>query len=205
MSKLLIVLIIALCSVSQSASGQQNTRTKDEKLREMIERQRAIEVSISAGGGIFGPVRESFKAGEPITIVVSMINRGADIASVWVADPYYQNRPKLMKGGLEIPYRNEVVEALKLKGGEGCGAGRAFGLGLEPNEKKDVDFLMINEGPRVTHNIIWYAPLEPGKYELSIRRKFGCYQEPETASNVIQFEVVADENRAAPNGGIIQS
>ncbi len=193
MNKLLVLLTIALCSISQAASDRKDTQSKDDKLREMIEQQRAIEVSISAGGGNFGPVRESFKVGEPITIVVSMINKGSDMASIWIADPYYQNHPKLMKDGQEIPYRDEVVEALK-RGG--CGAGRAFGVGLKPNEKQDVDFLIINEGPRVTHNIIWYATLEPGKYELSIRRRFGCYKEPETESNVIRFEVVADEGRA---------
>jgi hypothetical protein len=202
MNKLLIMLTIALCSISQAASGQQDTQSKNDKLRELIERQRAIEVSISTGGGNFGPVRESFRAGEPITIVVSMINRGNEMTGVTIADPYYQNRPKLMKDGQEIPYRSEVVEVLKWKEREGCGAGRIFGVGLEPNGKKDVDFLMINEGPRVTHNIIWYAPLEPGKYELSIRRRFGCYKEPEAESNTIQFEVVAGESQASPNNGM---
>jgi hypothetical protein len=94
MNKLLILLTLALCFIPQAASGRQKNQSKDEKLREMIERQRAIEVSISAGGGNFGPVRESFKVGEPITIVVSMINKGNDVASIWIADPYYQNRPR---------------------------------------------------------------------------------------------------------------
>lgn len=121
-----------------------------------------------------------------------MVNKGGEAAGVTIADPYCQNRPKLMKDGREVSYRSRVVEILRWKEREGCGAGRVFSAGLEPNEKQEVDFLMMNEGPRVTQNIIWYDPLGPGKYELSIRRRCGCYKEPETESNTIQFEVVAN-------------
>jgi len=192
MKWLVILSVVTLCCISQAGLGRQDTQTRNDKFRELIERQRAIEVSVSAGGGNFGPLRESFKVGEPISIVVFMMNKGAEITRVAIADPYYQNRPKLIKDGNVIPYRKEVVEILKWKDNEGCGAGRIVGAELRPNEKTEVDFLMVNEGQRVTGNIIWYDTLEPGKYELSIRRRFGCYKEPEAESDTIHFEVVAD-------------
>ncbi|HLL76984.1 MAG TPA: hypothetical protein VK421_17145 [Pyrinomonadaceae bacterium] len=201
MKKLIVSLVAALCFVSQTSSGQQDARPKNDKFRELIERQRAIEVSISAGGGNFGPVRESFKVGEPITVVVFMTNKGVEATGVVIADPYYQNRPKLMRDGEEIPYRKQVADVLKWKDKEGCGAGRIVGAELKPNEKTEVDFLTVNDGPRVTGNIVWYDPLEPGKYELRIRRRFGCYQEPEAESGTIHFEVVSVEH-AAPNIGM---
>jgi hypothetical protein len=199
MKWMVILSVVTLCCISHAGLGQQDTQTRNDKFRELIERQGAIEVSISAGGGNFGPVKEFFTVGEPISIVVFMMNKGAEITSVAIADPYYQNRPKLMKDGKAIPYRKEVVEVLKWKENEVCGAGRIVGAQLKPNEKTEVDFLLVNEGPRVTGNIIWYDTLEPGKYELSIRRRFGCYKEPEAESDPIHFEVVSDGEHAAPN------
>ena len=201
MKSLVVSLAAALCFISQTSSGQQDARPKNDKFSELVERQRAIEVAISAGGGNFGHVRESFKVGEPITVVVFMTNKGVEATEVVIADTYYQNRPKLMKDGHEIPYRKEVAEVLKWKDKEGCGAGRVIWAELKPNEKTEVDFFMVNEGARITGNIIWYDTLEPGKYDLSIRRRFGCYQGPEAESDAFHFEVVSD-NHAAPDNGM---
>jgi hypothetical protein len=190
MNRLVFPLGVALFLVSHVVTGQQNTRPQNDKYDEWIERLRAVEVSISAGGGIYGPVKESFQAGEPVTIVVWMTNKGAEATGVMIADPYFQNRPKLTKDGREIPYRHEVAEVLKRGRREGCGGGgRVLTEELEPNEKQLVDSLLIHKGAGEIANIVWYDTLEPGRYEISIRRRLSCGAEPEAESDTIEFEV----------------
>ena len=101
--------------------------------------------------------------GDPITIVVFMTNTGTETTYAEIADPYYQNRPKLTKDAKEVAYRQKVIDVLKWKDDQGCGAGRMYPVKLEPNEKAEADFLVITEGPHVTNNIVWYDDLEAGK------------------------------------------
>jgi hypothetical protein len=170
---------------------QQDPQSKNDPYERAFAKLRAIKVSISAGGGRnFGPVREFFRMGEPIIIVVFMTNTGNETTSVEIADTYYQNRPKLTKESKEVPYRQEVRNVLKWKDDQGCGAGRHAPTELVPNEKAEADFLVLMQGQQPTKNIVWYDELEPGNYELSIRRRFGCWLRPEAESNTIRFQVV---------------
>ena len=170
---------------------RKNPQAKNGAYERTIAQQRAIEVSISAGGGRrFGPVKDSFRVGEPITIIVFMTNTGIATTSATIADPYYQNRPKLTKDGQELSYRQEVTDVLKWKDQQGCGAGRIFPVTLPPNEKTEADFLILCEGSHATANIVWYDDLGIGDYQFSIRRRFDCGSAFEAESNTIRFKVV---------------
>ena len=190
MNRLIVPLATAFFVLS-SAAWAQDLGPPDSKQNDSLSAQSSIEVKLSAGGGRnFGPARDKFKFGESVVIVIFMTNGGNERTTVWISDPYYQNRPKLMRDGQEIEYRKKVNDVLKWKDNEGCGAGRSAPADLDPNIEKEVDFLILND-PGVSNNIVWYDSLEPGKYELSIRRRLGCSPKPQVESNKFNFEVVA--------------
>jgi len=189
--KRLIALLATTVFVLSSAALAQDSKAADRNANDALSRLRSIKVTISAGGGRnFGLVKDKFELGEPVVIVIFMTNSGNEFTTVWISDPYYQNRPKLTRDGQEIEYKKEVKDVLKWKDNQGCGPGRSAPVDLDLNVEKEVDYLLLSD-PRVTNNIIWYDPLEPGRYELSIRRRFGCAPNPEAESNTINFEVVA--------------
>src|SRR5215213_5194702 len=66
--------------------------------------QDAGEVSMTTGGGLFGPVRERFRAGESIPVVISMTNEGGEPIYVCDSSTIYQDRPRLLKDGRPLPY-----------------------------------------------------------------------------------------------------
>jgi hypothetical protein len=53
-----------------------------------------------------------------------------------------------------------------------------------------VDWFILAEGRTPMGDMSWYEPLQPGKYDLSIRRRLACCEGPMIQSNKMSFEVV---------------
>jgi hypothetical protein len=155
------------------------------------QQRRAIQLIISSHAApvdffISGHVidRSVFLSGEPVHIGLVMTNTSGE--SLWVcafSNPFYQNRPQLTRDGEPVPYLETIIELSRQSdAGELC----------ELFRTPDVVCLKENV-PFRAHTIElndWYGPLEPGHYELFLRRTFACCADGRwNTTNVISFDV----------------
>lgn len=118
--------------------------------------------------------REQYKAGEKVQVKITMTNTSTRTLNVPKGEDYY--RPHLARDGQPVAYRKGVSERIEKQ--ERGGSSRITGfLFLKPNEPQsdiiDLDY--------------WYLPLEPGHYQLSLKRIFFKQRED---SDVVFFEVL---------------
>jgi hypothetical protein len=151
-----------------------------------------IKVSITTGGGLFGPARNRYSLGERVPISITMTNNSDQPVQVCDSDTVYQDRPKLLKDSQPVPYILGQTQILRTMDTDRT----CFKLDvpepiiLKPKESRVVDWFILAEGSDLRGDMAWYESLGPGKYELSIQRRLGCCNGPMFQSNKINFEVV---------------
>ena len=146
-----------------------------------------MTVTITTGGGLYGPVKSQFKVGEVIPVVISMTPTGDKPAKYCLSTSLFQNRPRLKRDGQLIPYLTNLPqqteqEDLILKC-ERSASKDSFEL--QPKQTKVVDWLTLGQ-----HGIAWYGALPAGHYELVLQRRLECCKGPMVESNKVAFEVV---------------
>jgi hypothetical protein len=146
-----------------------------------------IQVTITTGGGLYGPVKSRFKVGEDIPVVISMTNTGDKPAKFCLSTSLFQNRPRLQRDGQLIPYLTNLnQQADKADAIQMCERSEARqSYELQPKQKKVVDWFKIS-----LMGIAWYNALSPGHYELVLMRRVECCQGPLVESNKVAFDVV---------------
>jgi hypothetical protein len=154
--------------------------------------QPAVKVTITTGGGLFGPVRDHYRVGQRIPVVITMSDTRSDPVPVCVSGTLYQDQPKLLKDGQPVPFMKAQREMLQTVYADKTCATLDLPepIMLKPNEPTMVDWFVLAEGTTERGDLSWYEPLQVGKYELSIRRRFDCCDGPTVESNKINFEVV---------------
>jgi len=158
--------------------------------------QGAGKVSITTGGGLFGPVRERFRAGESIPVVISMTNEGGEPIYVCDSSTIYQDRPRLLKDGRPLPYEDGQRGMMAADERDRTCKNLDEDLNLpeqrvvKPGETAVVDWYILTEGATPQGDMAWYGSLGPGKYELSTRRLMGCCEGTWVESDKISFEVI---------------
>jgi hypothetical protein len=158
-------------------------------------RQGAVKISITTGGGLFGPARESFRVGERVPVVISMTNQGREPIYLCDSSTLYQDRPRLLKDGRPLPY--EGVQQTMMQTSEKDKTCNNLDEDidlpeqrlLKPGETAVVDWFILTEGTTAQGDMAWYGSLGPGKYELSTRRLMGCCEGTWVESDKISFEV----------------
>ncbi len=165
-----------------SGAGQEKTGAGGASAPESV-----IKVTITTGGGYYGPVKSQFKVGEEIPVTISMNNTGDKPAKYCRSTSVFQNRPQLKRDGQLLPYvtnmtemadRDDLIQRCEKS------AARQF-YELQPKVSKAVDWFTLNSGA-----IQWYGQLPAGHYELTLRRRIECCQGPLLESDKITFEVV---------------
>ena len=151
----------------------------------------AIKVSITTGGGLFGPLRNRYRVGERVPVSITMANNSDQPVEICDSDTVYQDRPKLVKDGQRVPYIVGQTEILRtMQTDQTClRLDITDPVILKPKESRVVDWFILAEGSEEMGDMTWYEPLLPGKYELSIERRLGCCDGPMFQSNTINFEV----------------
>jgi len=127
-------------------------------------------------------VNKPFEPGEKLYFRILLTNTSMHPIVVLVSNPYFQNRPKLLKEGQEIPYRNEKLDNLSEQIDQ---SGGTDSVRLDPSVSSYVGHLNLSD---------WYAPLKAGRYELINRYRFvpkGDWLE----SPPITFEVSREKRR----------
>lgn len=154
---------------------------KSQTVRELTAQERAVTVTIVASDKYDGEAKRGFKYNENITVLITITNSTPETFYAAVSSHWDQNRPELLKEGTLVPYRADVSEGLKRMENEECRAFRNLSVEIEPDETERIDHFILNE---------WYETLEPGTYQLKLRRAFASCRGAMTESDVIEFYVL---------------
>ena len=170
--------------ISSYASQRQNTPPEPQQ-------NSGIKVSITTGGGLFGPPRDHYRVGQRVPVIITMTNNTDQPVQVCDSDTMYQDRPTLLKDGRPVPYISGQTQILQMeKRDQSClQLDVPEPVSLKPKETRVVDWFILAEGSELLGDLAWYEQLSPGKYELSIERRLGCCDGPMFRSNTISFEV----------------
>ena len=146
-----------------------------------------IKVTIATGGGPFGAVKERFKVGEEIPVVISMTNTGDEPAKYCLSTTVIQNRPQLVREGHTIPYLTNLPQQVDNETATERCENSAFRqlYVLQPKQQRVVDWITFGQ-----KGVLWYEPLPPGHYELVLLRRIECCRGRTFKSNKIAFDVV---------------
>ena len=125
-----------------------------------------------------------YKVGDDIFFRLLITNTSSEKVGFSTADPFYYNRPLLLRDGESVPYRDHVVELLKSRE-EYPDERSVRGPTLPPHE---------------THTEIielkrWYGPLQPGRYLLTVKRRF-IWGGEWIESPSLTFEVIPHKSRS---------
>jgi hypothetical protein len=155
-------------------------------------KERAIKVSIATVGSTFGPPTTRYKAGAQIPIAITMTNTSDDQVFACISSDIYQNIPKLTRDGQPVTYMNwQTYARNNAQQNHVCEKENLpEAILLKPNESKLVDWFVLSDDSETGEGEPWYAPLPPGKYELTIQRRLACCDGPMIVSNKTSFEVV---------------
>jgi hypothetical protein len=194
MSKITVLLIalaltlsasVGYSRIDQAGSQQQGGKALDDEPPTM-------KVTIMTGGGMFGPAKDRYKVGEQVPVTIKMTNTSSQPIYVCDSSTLYQDLPKLVKDGRTIPYLKWTALQLgEAKENHTCqDEDLPEPVILKPNEPSVTDWLILVDSTISTGAIAWYDSLPPGKYELTLQRRFGCCDGPMFESNKISFEIV---------------
>ncbi len=194
------LVLIALISALSAAAGNSGLPhlAKPGQTGTMATAQKpaipAIKVTIATGGGFLGPQTNRFGVGDQIPISITMTNTSGGPLYACISSDLYQNLPKLTKGGAAVPYMKwQSYERLNAQRNHTCKEENLTlpePVLLRPNEPTMADWFVLVDSRTSTGAEAWYDSLPPGKYELTIQRRFACCDGPMIDSNKISFEVV---------------
>jgi hypothetical protein len=190
---ILIALIGALCLPAGNSGHLPLAQSQEQTTAKALTPPApAIKVTIASGGGLVGPQTDRFKVGDQIPISIKMTNTSAAPLYACISSDLYQNVPKLTKGGEVVPYMEwQSYERLNAQRNHTCKEENLpEPVLLRPNEPTMADWFVLVDSRTATGAEAWYDPLPPGKYELTIQRRFTCCDGPMVNSNKISFEVV---------------
>ena len=188
-----LVIVAPLLSVMAAGANQAGLRagSQDSGPRPPDAQQGGVKVTITTGGGLFGPVKNSYRVGQRVPVTITMTNTGS--APVYVCDSgtLYQDRPHLTRDGKPVPY--DSLQALMVRDSVRDKTCEKLDIPeprlLQPGEPAVTDWFILAEGETPEGDMAWYQPLAPGKYELSTGRRLGCCDGPFVESNKVSFEV----------------
>ena len=195
MSKVTALVIVVAFAVSVSAGSSRidlATPQQQSSGRALNAEGPAIRVTIMTGGGLFGPAKDRYKVGEQVPVTFTMTNSSTQPVYVCDSGTLYQDLPQLVKDGRVLPYLKwqSFLLADSKKNNTCQQEDLPEPVILKPNETTVVDWFVLVDSTTSTGALAWYDSLPPGKYELSIQRRFGCCDGPMVESNKISFEVV---------------
>ena len=147
----------------------------------------AVKVTITTGGGLYGPVKSQYKVGEDVPVVISLTNTTDQPQKYCLSTAVFQNRPELKKDGQLVPYATDLLKVSETDEYiQRCetSASRQF-YELHPKQTRVIDWFTLSRG-----GVNWYGNLSAGHYELILKRRVVCCQGPFVESDKISFDIV---------------
>lgn len=106
-------------------------------------------------------VFKPYKVGDKIFFRLLITNTSSEAVGISFADSYYYNRPKLLRDGSVMPYREGLPELLKSK--ESDIVHRSIRIETVLPQKTHTAKVEMER---------WYGSLQPGRYMLTVKRRF---------------------------------
>jgi hypothetical protein len=96
-----------------------------------------------------------------------------------IKTPYYEYRPELMSAGEVVAYSQKAEELVK-RAESHPHSGSVISITLKAGVENRYDFINLDD---------WYEPLNPGRYQLIVRKQF-AWGGDWVVSNPVYFEVI---------------
>lgn len=109
------------------------------------------------------PQGQPYRLGYDEGIAVELVNDSNERVPILVVDHYYGHRPQLFKDGKLIPYNDETAKQIESREKDTRLVAVTTNLYLDPKTTARLDGFSLKQ---------WYAPLAPGLYRLTDRRRF---------------------------------
>jgi hypothetical protein len=184
---MVLCLLVAVSLRRGSFAAQQQT-----DVRALTAQERAIKVSITTGGSLFGPPKNLYRVGQRVPVSITMTNTSDQPIQVCVSGSLYQDLPNLLRDGQPVSYL--ALQEQMLKADQKYNTCSEVDLPepiiLQPKEARVVDWFILAEGRTPMGDLAWYQTLQAGQYELSIGRRLSCCNGLMVESDKISFEVV---------------
>ena len=102
----IFIALIAAVSIPFGGRGQQPAERASLAVapNSSAPRPGQVKITIAATASLLGPAATQYRQGEQIPITITMTNLTADPMNVCISSDLYQNLPKLVKDGKEVPY-----------------------------------------------------------------------------------------------------
>ena len=186
---ILLASSVTATTSQRARPGWQPLTTNDEAL--VSQKPPPIKVTITTGGGLFGPPKERFHVGEVIPITITMTNPTDEPEAACITGPLYQDLPRLIKDGQPLPYMSwQAYELSTARRSNTCiDESLPETVLLKTHEARVVDWFVLSDYAALGADA-WYDQLSPGVYQLSVQRRFNCCEGAMVDSNKINFEVV---------------
>jgi hypothetical protein len=105
-------------------------------------------------------VSDCYTAGSRIGMKLFMTNTSSETISFTTSGSYFSYNLQLFRDGQLVPYRKDIVEIIDKPS---AAVYRNLLIKLEPGKTELIDMIYLER---------WYEPLEPGHYQLEIKRRF---------------------------------
>lgn len=122
-------------------------------------------------------LKQPYHEGDRIHFRLRITNRSIETISFAQVDIYQEQRPDLLRNGDTVPYRSNIAELLIEKDKQIIGR-RVRSATLQPGETLE-EYIALDD---------WYECLAPGRYQLTVRRRF-IYGGDWIEAPAITFEV----------------
>ncbi len=187
---LLVGVTLALSALAESSGLSVAQQQSTEKISP--DAASVIKVTITTGGGLFGPEKNVYEVGRQVPVSITMTNTSTHPVYVCDSDTLYQDLPKLVSGGRTLSYGKWQSFLLddSTKNSTCKNEDLPEPIVLQPNESRVVDWFLLVDSANPTGAIAWFDSLPAGKYELSVQRRFGCCEGAMVESNKINFEII---------------
>lgn len=116
------------------------------------------------------------------TVAIRAKNNTDQRVTVVAVDTYYQNRPRLIKDGKVVPYREEIKRLVRSKDADPEFVRLPSAIVVEPYSSTEIEDLNLSD---------WYGNLEAGSYKLTNRHRFEVEGAWSAESAEISFELVS--------------
>ena len=159
-------LILTILFFSATIPGQENKISQGERV--VLDNPEVITLKLApvvelVSAGVRKPLSGPFDPESKIKFEIVATNTSLLPLRVRTWNHFSQNRPRLLRDNQEVSYREGLSERLKQKDSEIEDIIGIVVVTLEPNIEKTLEYLDLSH---------WYAPLQPGHYQLSTQHRF---------------------------------
>ena len=192
MGRLIVGLVVIVLSLNALAQDTKRDVSFYPSTTNPTTERNEVKVTINTVAPMLGPPTNHYHVGEQIPVTINLTNTSNQPLYSCISGDVYQDVPTLTRNGRVVPYTEAQKYLLDAdqKDKTCLHENLPDSSLLMPHQPTIVDSLIVvDDHQDPTGAIAWYGQLSPGKYELTVRRRFDCCDGPTVESNKVSFEV----------------